>query len=145
MTKNIKDYLHLYIGHLAEISQLSQRMVAYGFEDGQVKINGYFIDALEKESSFVIKPILRPLSDMTEEDKTILFRLAFGAEHEYTSFGFSPVEQILLADKDKSTRCAVSLTSIPAEGVRYLLSRGFDLFGLIEAGLAIDKTKLPTP
>jgi hypothetical protein len=30
-----------------------------------------------------------------------------------------------------------------AAGIQYLLYKSFDLFGLIEAGLAIDKTKLP--
>ena len=61
------------------------------------------------------KLILRPLSDMTEEEK-----------NEY-----------LLIGTDSSTRFEHN-----ARRTQYLLSKGFDLFGLIDAGLAIDKTKL---
>jgi hypothetical protein len=32
---------------------------------------------------------------------------------------------------------------IDGEYHKWMLSKGFDMFGLIEAGLAIDKTKLP--
>jgi len=64
-----------------------------------------------------VTPILRPLQDMTEEESNeVQFRVDKGG------IGFYPTEH--------------------AEIVRYLLSRQFDLFGWIPAGLAIDKTKL---
>jgi hypothetical protein len=113
MEKNIKDYLPFYIGAMAEISNLSQRMIVYGFEDGIIKINGYLIDALDKEDSFTIKPILRPLSSMTEVEDQIEFR-----KHNRGHF----IDQHWFP-----------------EGFQWLLSKHFDLFGLIEAGLAIEK------
>jgi len=36
-----------------------------------------------------------------------------------------------------------AMLALEAESTRYLLSKGFDLFGLIKAGLAVDKTKMP--
>jgi len=68
-----------------------------------------------------IKPILRPLSDMTEDEAN---NEVWETVPEYNDF--------------KGLVCHVS----PA--FRYLLSRHFDLFGWIEKGLAIDKTKIET-
>ncbi len=66
-----------------------------------------------------MKLLLRPLSDMTEEE---LF------EFKKIDIGKYPKAHDLI-------RC-------DAERVKYLLSKGFDLFNLIEANLAEDKTKL---
>lgn len=64
-----------------------------------------------------VKPILRPLSDMTEE--------------EYMEVQYR-VDKIGLGYDAQQG----------AEITRYLLSKHFDLFGWIPAGLAIDKTKI---
>jgi hypothetical protein len=65
------------------------------------------------------KLLLRPLSDMTEEEKENIQGTDWGFLETNYDWEFSP------------------------ETFIYLLSKYFDLFGLIEAGLAIDKTKLP--
>ena len=69
-----------------------------------------------------IKPILRPLSDMTEEE---------------------------MREKHEAYLSACKSLGLLAHGTaadtRYLLSHHFDLFGWIPAGLAIDKTKTVTP
>jgi hypothetical protein len=66
------------------------------------------------------KPILRPLSDITEEEK---------------------IECVLLFDDQfilgQDGKYAWRATFFPSM-FKYLLSKYFDLFGLIEAGLAID-------
>lgn len=72
-----------------------------------------------------IKPLLRPLSDMTLIEK---------AEYE-TLFGHNPNER----DEWYTTLLIMDIGK--PEAWAWLLSRGFDLFGLIDAGLAIDKTK----
>lgn len=77
-----------------------------------------------------IKPILRPLSDLTE-----------GELHEIKAiYGLGDDQSILECD----TFYASYLTA--AKGLpkvwRYLLSIGIDLFGWIHAGLAIDKTEM---
>lgn len=90
------------------------------------RINPITVD-IETESGGVIdmyflpeqvKPILRPLSDMTEEEEkatqAIVNEIGFGYE-------------------------------LGASITRYLLSRHLDLFGWIDAGLAIDKTKTTQP
>ncbi len=99
---NIKDYLHLYLGcDMLDISDnstytLHPEMLYASIKDGD-------------------KPILRPLSDMTED------------------------ESEFVADAAWQGKPTIYMN---AEITAYLLSKHFDLFGLIEAGLAIDKTKL---
>lgn len=66
-------------------------------------------------SSRNFKPILRPLSDMTVEEAE--FKTSAAKEGKPTIL-------------------------VNAEITYFLLKQSFDLFGLIEAGLAIDKTKL---
>lgn len=68
-----------------------------------------------------VKPILRPLSDMTDEEINEYKVL----KPEYTSI------------TDKKT-----LIKVDARSIKYLVSKHFDIFGWIEKGLAIDKTKL---
>lgn len=65
-----------------------------------------------------IKPILRPLSDMTDEE----------INHK---------RSILTETKDYS-----KYERQVAEMFHYMITRGFDLFDLIPSGQAIDKTKL---
>lgn len=61
-------------------------------------------------------PHLRNLSDITEEEK------------EYRWNTFCNIREIN--------------QEVVAEEIKWLLSKGFDLFGLIESGDALDKTKL---
>lgn len=63
------------------------------------------------------KPVLRPLSDMTEEEEVEVQNHV-----DKMGLGYNAMQG--------------------AEITRYLLSRHFDLFNWIPAGLAIDKTKL---
>src|SRR6478735_9023399 len=108
MNKNIKDYTHLYLGCKVEYS--------IRFADGTViKQEGNFTldyDTLFKWSKnyIVIKLILRPLKDMKD------------TECEFVS------------DAALSGKPTIYVN---AEVTKYLISKHFDLFGLIEAGLAI--------
>lgn len=77
-----------------------------------------------------IKPFLRPLSSMTEEEAAYIDdEFSFG--HVMSNLSNSLKEGSLYQMRVSET----------FEITRYLLSKGFDLFGLIEAGLAIDSTK----
>lgn len=122
MEKNIKDYLHLYLG--CDVKSLSGGTMIYtltGVGRKQAMFNdGYGNEMWLAENDYKI--ILRPLSDMNKDE-----------EHEYEAtkkvIKASPVHQIgVVVNTHESTR--------------YLLSKHFDLFGLIESGLAIDKTTL---
>lgn len=112
--KNIENYLHLYIGINCQFKERKTgNMFTRHLEAPDV---GHYL--YEDFYSFV-KPILRPISDIeddSEEDKWL---------HDYCS--------------DKGI--APSFLEM-AEVTIYLLRKGFDLFGLIDADLAIDKTKL---
>lgn len=73
----------------------------------------------EGVSISIIKPILRKLESMTEEEAAELLNLCDGEVFAWT---------------DQNDRKKFAYT---AQGFHYLLSRGFDLFGLIDSGLAI--------
>lgn len=116
-TKNIKDYLHLYYG--CEVARYDSEGVRY-----KVAVNkAWLIEAFEKggKNFYTYKLLLRPLSDMTEGEK----------DEYYKHRGFGWIYNL---EKQMSKDAA---------GTRFLLSKSFDIFGLIESGLAIDKTKIP--
>jgi hypothetical protein len=75
--------------------------------------------------------ILRPLSDMTGQEKK-----------EYAGL-FSGMESINILPEIRAGRLInYFMNKKDPHQVVWLLSLGFDLFGLIDAGLAIDKTKI---
>lgn len=117
--KRIEDYLHLYLMckckfiHSNSVWVLTS--VGYSFSE---------ISSEDGEASHIVmskevKPILRPLSDMTEEERKEF-------EATQTAIRATPVHQIM-----------VSVWT--PESFRWALSKHFDLFGLIESGLAIQK------
>jgi hypothetical protein len=126
---NIKDYLHLYLGCRVRIEEDE---VATGILIGLVERDGYNtehpcrvkIERKGKHSLYYcfdypeIKPILRPLSSMTEDEK----------------------KELDAIEKNGSSYPTVAYALAPC--FAWLLSKHFDLFGLIDAGLAIDKTTL---
>ena len=140
MSKEIKDYLHLYLGcevmtlegqgRLAEItrsSNCSDRVCIF-FKYTVCKIyeaDGSHDKVISNAHHYYfgsddIKPILRPLSKMKKKENKEL-------------------AEIIGLDTDKEVHIWT-----PDQFV-WLLKKGFDLFGLIESGLAIDKTKTPQP
>jgi hypothetical protein len=120
--KDIKDYLHLYIGCQAEVINIPDGLAVT--EEPQIHlIDGTVMDCSASMYSS-IKPILRSLSSMTEEEQTEMV-----ATQDTVKLDGYP-EIVLKADS--------------GETFRYMLSKGFDLFGLIESGLAIEKVVSPT-
>lgn len=137
MGKNIKDYLHLYLG----------ADVAYEAVDGGKTIIG-ILAAIEYKGSITVrlgndshksqslywnefyptgKLLLRPLYDMTKVEK------------DHVGYDAYKVLRDKTIPNDKRTPFEWS-----AKQTAYLLKQGFDLFGLIDAGLAINKSKLTT-
>lgn len=119
----IKDYLHLYLGcpiaipSVADIEDWDGYTLHEINTDGMCAVlhNEFGITFHEVED---IKPLLRPLSDMSVEEKLEIK---------------VPIAEICLEFMSKEWA---------PKQVVFLLSKGFDLFGLIDAGLALDKTKL---
>lgn len=119
--KELKDYLHLYLGcpMQKKLAGRNEGIATLDFIDESVYMlieNGMLI------------PILRPLSSMTEGEDTEL--------------------QIFMKpylDRLDDDNHAISHGEVDAERTRWALSKHFDLFGLIESGLAIDEIKHNTP
>lgn len=82
------------------------------------KIDYHFIDLI-RDGSVYIKPILLPLSSLTSD--------ILDKKCKIWNEVFDRTDDIQIAD---------------ATATVYLLELGFDLFGLIDSGQAIDKTKL---
>jgi hypothetical protein len=80
------------------------------------------------------KLLLRPLSDITEEEAQAI---------DFKPNGFQTARKRAVSrfEFNKFNGHEIVFT---AKDVQYLLSRGLDVFNWIEQGLAIDKTKLPT-
>lgn len=111
--KELKDYLHLYLGSNVLMSDGKNILPLTGIS-GSLAISDFIEGAelnLIHTPIHTCRPILRPLSDMTTEES---YRWRLKAK-SYQSY---------------------------AATVKYYLDRHFDLFGLIEAGLAIDSTTL---
>jgi hypothetical protein len=114
---NIKDYIHFYLE--AEAFFDNKIWIINKIGAGTVRLIrreafGKHVECRYGECML----ILRPLSDMTDEE-------------------FDEWRNI---DTDVYSHIRGSVFHHGSE-TKYLLDRHFDLFGLIEAGLAIDKTK----
>lgn len=104
-------------------------------------LNPYYTN----ERSF--KPILRPLSSIGLLEAEHCYRLRFGFPfeiHDRQPYILDAQDWFLgCLYHNKDTNPCANLFS--AAEVLYLCSLGFDLFGLIDAGLAIDTTTIKSP
>lgn len=157
MEKNIKDYLPFYLGcevmHRNEKGRLEAVSKRMNVWDGFISFGDFGSWYAVNE----IKPILRPLSDMTDEEAKACYKINPYSKAEWliqsvivkeNIKGYQPnIVQINWAGKEGSTGYAsgtdyIYFNKLSAEQFSFLLSKHFDLFGLIEAGLAIDTTTL---
>ncbi len=129
MEKEIEDYLHLYIGSEVFVKTHDREFVAtlMGVSEDSFNLVGNMQKAFLIKNKFdIIFPyksnwfrlLLRPLSDLTQDERNI-----------YESI-----------QKDNGGELSISGKAF---GTKYLISIGADVFRLIEAGLSIDKTKMP--
>ena len=187
-----KDYLHLYLGcelntggwfnkaeaqKILEAVEPSRKIAVVGFyypmkDDSCIKSERWEFPIID------MKPILRPLSDMTDKEidevASILLDKETNCYHKWRSEDGDYIiatwkkEQAPPYDKEKydymtmgmmisgdfsikhhwdyHSSKGVGTTNEPLHNshkiTRYLLSKHFDLFGLIESGEAIDKTTI---
>lgn len=120
--KKIEDYLHLYIGCECYESYNNKIGILSGLcigADNPVLVEHNKSKWWLKYSE--VKPMLRPLSDITEEECDVL-----GLNRNY------------FIEQSHEVR-----NWLPLE-FKYLLKQRFDFFGLIPSNLAIDKTKIET-
>lgn len=147
--KDIKEYLKYYLG--CEVSYCQEPRQKYYLESLQqygLKHNGKgaFIMHDADDSHWVdtdeIKPILRKLESMTEGEASECWRLLeWNARINPANRASELIGEFSTIEEDNGTtnnaHWGYFLKILP-----YLLSHGFDLFNLIENGLAIDKETL---
>lgn len=115
--KELKDYLHLYLG--CQVVFYDGRILELtGINNSCFYVNGIrWPETLTDHGK--IKPILRLLSDISKKERKELAAIA----------GLDFDNEITIWTPDQFV---------------WLLSKHFDLFGLIESSLAIDTTTLKT-
>lgn len=116
--RDIKDYLHLYVNSARCLIQ--NEFDKDGWE--QDLTHEVLLKQMDDEEYKSVTPILRKLSSMTEEEEKEMI----ATQDDVKLDGYPKI--LLKADS--------------GETFRYLLSKHFDLFNLIESGLAIDKDTL---
>lgn len=120
--RDIRQYLHLYLGCRVDYNGIKGLLtkVDIGHRLCQVDISNMMGQNFSVRMDEV-KPILRPLSSMTEEEK-------------------EESEKVYVDMQDKAdAEGHICDAEIWAEHSRWLLSKHFDVFQLIEYGLAIEK------
>jgi hypothetical protein len=116
---DIKDYLHLYLGCEVEIREFScygestyiEKVIQVTNEHAGTEKFEYYFDG---DNEITFKPILRRLSDknMTTDE---------------------------LREWCKRRQRKGWMPGVHADNTKWLLSKGFDLFGIIDSNLAIEK------
>ena len=147
----ISDYLGYYIGQ--EVSHPSDRspfkLVGIN-EFGLPIITGDFsggthnVEQTGRVCLDEIKLRLRPPSDMTREEAIEVMNLQFRswAKPIYEGHSSLCIDVKFPSDKfNKFTYTQIEYDRLSPATFHYLLKQGFDLFNLIPAGLAVDKTK----
>jgi hypothetical protein len=151
MEIKLNDYIHLYLGsevfvqkkqgnenllrgQICDVTSGSNHgdWIRVSFDTCVTVINSHFEEVKSNFHTFfigedTIKLSLRRLSSMTDEEIDDVWH------------GHETQDVLVMEYSDGRNVRKVSLT---AERTRYLLSKGFDLFGLIDAGLAIEKDSL---
>ena len=128
--KTLENILHLYLDCDVMVD-LTMRAKLIGYQNGYCVIQ-YYGDSsgYTMHNQFnIIKPILRPLDSMTEEEAKDIWDKCMpngGYKHNH---------------KDRLL-CSTHTVVIASPLFPELLSKSFDLFGLIDSGLALDATKL---
>lgn len=139
MEKKIEQYLHLYNGcevllgdpnwKRSDISPADR--APYTDPDyGKPVMTKLDFPLMQHFASMKGHLLLRPLSDMTEEEQTEVGEIERDVMDDFRG-------QYIPKEQEEWTHNAFP----EAAKTFYLLSKGFDLFGLIDSGLAIDKTK----
>lgn len=156
---NLKDYLHYYLyGNIYEVGVSMCQLMGIGDCYYTIKTRQGNLLTLSDRAN--IKLVLRRLEDMTEEQMAHIWQLIFNRP-------FHANGNIVWIDKEDRMSCKrfVMMSGIERIGIEmngniwadcdlshhkfgpnaithYLLQEGFDLFGLIDAGLAIDAKTL---
>ena len=140
-------------GKIVEIGDLNKVFI-YRNETHPIR---YGINYNDAEHEWMFKPILRPIGSMTKEEAyelgTILISKADMEDKEIgigemTLMGVTYPTIMYKDQEDEDYSVTIQFSSIgisgidliPYEAHEWLFKHHFDVFGLVEKGLAIDKT-----
>lgn len=168
MDKQLKDYLHFYLG--CQMYAYTLESVTNGWLEKQMSKNpqmGYSYELtagnLKKTLEDGYLPILRKLESMAEDEALHIAKNCFyhnemrypDSDYKVSREGNVYVVNLNNDWFEKELRIGLSSGNIwytkptiedrvhhAFDSFHYLLSRGFDLFGLCDAGLAIDKATI---
>jgi len=155
--KYLKDYLHLYNNRFSPVKVIVDNdeqkylwdIEVYDEDYVNITLGDTKLRDMEGNSDnwnvyndnhllSRIKPILRPLSDMTEEEFLVIKPgLSPNVTHAFSlpaTYHDKPWHVLILENR-------LQTNTLTFNDGMILLRQHFDLFGLIDAGLAIDKTK----
>lgn len=142
--KKMQDYIHLYIGqnvvHVPD-DKTTANIHGLDLSAGRVFVNNNDHQMYGELKLSEIKLILRPLESMTDEDKRdFIMADDFYLDH-WVEIGDWVYDGIFFKIQYNGKGRQYSKCMRPAKSnpdqYRWLLQKGFDLFGLKEAGLAI--------
>lgn len=155
--KKLQDFLHLYLSGNAQVEYDGRigNIFTYYHPAGKFNTDQVWICSLEEDGNpemscsapvDKVKLLLRPLSSMTEEEITELFLLKGMTKPDKVTRTeikdrFLQIEYIHSGVYGSDYQHIITMYP---DQFAYLLSKSFDLFGLIDAGLAIDSTKHPS-
>lgn len=153
----IKDYLKYYIGCQCLITKINVRSRQLIEEEGSIFIISTDILHSVLLGNIEAKPFLRNLKDMEFEDQrqlliiywnqypgieTCVFKIHDKEVKKYIKHGTGVGYSLFSNIGEHKITGTLSYSNFSPEQFHYLLSRGYDLFQLIPAGLAIDKNEI---
>lgn len=164
------EVAHLYLGCTCSVSASEYyesgvgKLVRVDIEDGNTVVIS--ANTLHDRTKYCVeadiddvKPLLRPLSDMTEEEAIQVAEICFPKRQMPTKRVFRNLGHLKQVSIEGGKRFEVALSINTgrfkisygsagytaadniAEATLYLLNQGFDLFRLLENGEALDGTK----
>lgn len=159
MKKELKDYLHLYLGcEVLDDQKVKRTLRSVNIESDTCALT--YNDIGEKEEGIdIVTPILRDLASMTDEEMLDIAKM-HNDKAEWKIIDGKPMGRINIGIQecldidsemvlvheiknnifDQESEGGYYRASLNNnEYIRYLLSKHFDLFGLIEEGLAVTK------
>ncbi len=129
--------LAFYIGQRCVAIYMPENEIASTFEI-TARVIALREDGVPDGAGVVWKPILRRFDTITEAEARVLYKLRYPLE---SWEGKSALNNWWLYQDEWYVKKSVFHTGTPAIW-QYLLSLGIDLFGWIDAGLAIDKATI---
>lgn len=147
MNKKIEDYLPYYIGQDIQTSDGSILKIASVHYGGWVNASGFLADGKQRVLKGYLsdeKLRLRPLSSMTKEEAKEVVNRQFKSWNApiYERHSTLCIDVKFPAhEPNKFTYTQIDFDRLSPSAMHYLRKQGFDLFGLIPEGLAVDKTK----